>query len=223
MGNKFKTTELTPLYMSTETGIVEADAVSRNTLTDRQVRSALESLIDALRERKLEPMSAPGEASYREGQEADLVTTMIRLSWHDRLRGDPHATSETLIGVLRTILGSLETWTTPSPTSRGYLSYTTSFLRKLGVRVQVQSGSEMAELPEDPFVEVGEAWVLDHDAVARGAFLRQAAEMVRRGEGERVAEVAQILLAQVGPGAVAEELSRVAVAGQRGEMKELPG
>ena len=44
-GNQFKTPELSPLYQSTETGIVQADAITRHTLTDRKVRAALETMV----------------------------------------------------------------------------------------------------------------------------------------------------------------------------------
>jgi hypothetical protein len=222
-GNKFRTPELAPLYMATETGIVESDAITGHTLTDRHVRTALETLIEEIREGKLEPLDPEAELSFRHGEETALITTMIRLSWADRFHADPPVGDETTIGVLRSLLGSIQTWTTPSPTSRGYINYVTGFLRKLGVRVVAQTEGGPVEQPEDPFREVGEAWVLDHDQVARGEFLRQAAEMVRRGEGERVAEVAQMLMAQAKPGLVTEELMRVSVAAQRGEVRALPG
>ncbi len=210
--------------MATETGIIEADAVSKNTLTDRQVRAALEKLIEEIHEGKLGPVDTEASLSFKEGEEIEMITTLIRLSWADRLGMSPRPGDETMIGVLRSLLGSIETFTTPAPASRGYLSYATGFLRKLGVRVQMtRSPSQLSEPPEDPFVEVGEAWVLDHDLVARGEFLRQAAAMMRRGEGQRVAEVAQLLLGQAGEGLTAEELMRVAVAGQRGEVRGLPG
>jgi hypothetical protein len=211
--------------MATETGIIEADAVTRNTLTDRQVRETLENLIEAIREGKLGPVDTEAEITDGPGKEVSLITTMIRLSWADRLGHSPRPGDETMIGVLRTLLGSIETFTTPAATSRGYLSYVTGFLRKLGVRVQMQSGPGKPSEPpvEDPFMAVGEAWVLDHDLVARGEFLRQAAEMVRRGEGERVAEVAQSLMGQVEMGEVSQDLMLISMAGQRGDVKALPG
>jgi hypothetical protein len=119
---------------------------------------------------------------------------------------------------LRTLLGSIETFTTPSPGSRGYLSYVTGFLRRMGVRLDAftEKGELLAE-PEDPFIEVGEAWALDHDQVARGEFLLQAAALVRAGQGERVAEVAQMLLAQTRNEEIEKELMRLAVTAQMGQ------
>jgi hypothetical protein len=221
-GNRFKTPELTPLFAMTETAIVQADTIAVQTLTDRQVRTALETLVEAIRDGKLELIDSQAELSFRQGQEVELITTMMRSSWADGTGASLPAGPETMIGVLRTILGSIETWTTPAPTSRGYISYVTAFLRKMGVRVTTQTGGTASEPPEDPFLEVGEAWVLDRDAIARREFLRQAKEMIGSGQGERVAEVAQMLIAQIGDGPVTQELMFVSVAAQRGEVRGLP-
>jgi hypothetical protein len=205
-GNQFKRAELTPLFQSTETGIIEADAITRQTLTDRQVRAALESLVHALRGDGLGPFDPADKVTWVAGKEPDLIVHMIRINWHRRFLTFPHPGNETLVGILRTLLHSIETFTTPAPASRGYLSYVTGFLRKLGIRAQLQGVEEK----EDPFEAVGEAWVFDNDAHARTEFLRQAEQMIAAGQGERVAEVALMLMGQIEMGPTLKELSHLA-------------
>jgi hypothetical protein len=222
-GSKFKTPELTPVFMHTETGIIQADAIAHHKLTDRQVRSALETLATSVRPAALGPFDPEAEVKYTAGKEEDLIIHLIRINWHDLFEEFPHPGNETLAGVLRTLLGSIETFTTPAPGSRGYISYATGFLGKMGVRAQTVSPEGLVqEEEEDPFLEVGEAWVLDHDPQARLAFLRQAAQLIASGQGERVAEVSQTLLGQIEMGPVAKELMHISMHGQTGTPLQLP-
>jgi hypothetical protein len=169
-------------------------------------------MVHDLRGSGLGPFDPDAKVIWVQGNEPDLIVNMIRLNWHERFLTFAHPGNETLVGVLRTLLNSIETFTTPAPTSRGYLNYVTGFLRKMGIRAELQG----AEKEEDPFESVGEAWVLDHDAQARTEFLRQAEQMIAAGQGERVAEVAQLLMGQIDMGPTLQELSQLSVRAQKG-------
>jgi hypothetical protein len=131
-GNKYRTDELVPLHFSTESGILHAYAMTKRQLTDVQVESALQELILDLRHGHgldEEPSPENREAIRPE----DMVLTNIRSQWEVYARLHPLPGRDTLVGILRSILGSIDTWKTPSKTSRGYLDYLEDFLSELGV------------------------------------------------------------------------------------------
>jgi hypothetical protein len=214
--DQYKTPEWSSVFASTETGIIQADAITRQKMTDAQVRQALETMIQGLREGSLEPGAPEDDPVYRPGEEPALVVQMIQGNWQNLFQTFPFPGNVHLAGILRTLLGSIKTFTTSAPNSRGYLSYVTGFLLKMGISAQVQGPEgESIDLPEDPFVSVGEAWVLDGDALAQKEFLRQADELIAAGQGERVAEVAQLLLGQAGGGPHSLELMQLSVKAQK--------
>src|SRR5205823_17895 len=132
------------------------------TLTDNEVEAALERLILQMRQGPLPPLGA-GDAngSTAEGDES-LITWNIRRHWQER--GEKHGLPkrEDMIGVLRTILGSLETWRLKNLHSQGYLRFLEGFMKDAGVRVmKVRPDDELLFEPEedDPLLEIGEDWI----------------------------------------------------------------
>jgi hypothetical protein len=214
-GNRFKTPELIPIVLRTETGIYEAFLMSDRRATDHTVRAALEKLIHQLRAGPLPPFEGGDTVTSVPGQEEDLIVWNIRRNWDDLFRSFPHPGTETLIGILRTLLGSIETWSTPSPSSRGYLNFLQGFLRKGGIHVSKVSPETMEEEeePEDPFLEVGRAWC-EGDLQARAEFLSQAEALLANGQWQRVSEVAQQLIGEVGNRDPMRELSVLSVRAQ---------
>jgi hypothetical protein len=95
----------------------------------------------------------------------------------------PRPSRDPLVGVLRTILGSVDTWKSVSPTSRGHLSFLEGFVGKLGVSVQ-ECGPDLRPLPEsevgddddrsEELLSLGERWCRFGDQDARGDFLELA-------------------------------------------------
>lgn len=138
-GNKYRTEALTMPLMQTEMGILQADAVSGRQLTDRDVQQRLIALIEMLRHAPLEPLDAERELHVNAGQEADLVIDLIRSNWQRYFADHPNPGRDNLIGILRTILGSIETHR--SSNRRGYLDYLIGFMRGLGIQVRVASSS----------------------------------------------------------------------------------
>jgi hypothetical protein len=220
-GKKYKTPELVPVIMRTETGILEAHVATGRRLTDRNVQAALERMVVQMRGGGLPPLDDSNTVEYEVGREEDLVIWFIRLGWHDLFENAPHPGKDNLIGILRTLLDSINTWSTPSPESRGYLNYVEGFLRKLGVRVQRGlPGGEPEPEPTDPLLELGRAWCAAGDPEAKARFLTQAEELTAAGQGQHVAEVAQRLIGEIkGPTDTFKELSHLSIRAQRAPQR----
>jgi hypothetical protein len=135
-GNKYKTDELIPWVYRTEVGIYESFVMTHRRLTDHEVRAALEELVLQIRA-GLPPIPHDAAEADRviEGTQ-NLVIWNIRQNWHLRARSLPSPGRDALVGVLRTILGSIEVWGSPSPSSRGYLDFIEGFLTEAGVSVE---------------------------------------------------------------------------------------
>jgi hypothetical protein len=221
-GNKFKTPALIPVIMRTETAIYEVYVMTDREITDHTVRAALEKLVVQMRAGPLPDFTGGDEVTRRAGQEEDLIIWNIRRNWHDLFQSSPNPGTETLIGVLRTILDSVDTWSTPAPTSRGYLNYIEGFMAKVGVRVREASPETWEELPEpaDPFLELGRAWC-DGDLEACAEFLAQADALLASGQGQRVVDVTQRLMGGLGGRAPSPELATLSLRAQQGGLPRL--
>jgi hypothetical protein len=214
-GNRYKRDELIPVFFHTETAIYEVFVMTDREITDHTVRSALEKLVLQLRAGPL-PDRETDEVSYARGQEGDLLIQSIRRRWDELFQDEPHPGTENLIGVLRTMLGSVNIWSTPSPSSRGYLHYIEGFLSKAGVKVRKVSARTMQEElePEDPFLELGHAWC-EGNRGARAEFLAQAEALIASGQWQRVVNVAQRLIGEVGDRDPMSELSALSITAQQ--------
>jgi hypothetical protein len=216
-GNTYKSPEYVPVVHATETGIYQAYVMSERQLTDRAVRLALEKMVTQMRAGQLPPFEDTGEVKHVPGEEVDLVIWAIRHNWHHQFEHEPHPGTDVLIGVLRTLLSSVDTWGTPSPTSRGYLNFVEGFLRKTGVTVEKLDPHTMEpeEEEEDDLLDLGRDWCETGDAQDRADFLRTAEEMIAAGQGNHVAEVAQRLIGEGLNSPCTHELSVLAVRAQQ--------
>jgi len=122
--------------MRAEVGIYETYVMTERQLTDRQVEAGLKSLIQDLRSGPLQPAEQRDVVDVEPGAETDLLNWSIRRNWDDLFTTQPRHSNADLVGILRTILDSIETWSTPGANSRGYLSYLEGFLTKAGVKVE---------------------------------------------------------------------------------------
>jgi hypothetical protein len=212
-GKKYKTDALVPVFLATETGVYESFIVTDRNLTDRMVRGAFEKLVLQLRQGPLPPPDT-GTIHVTAGQEEDLVIENIRRNW-ENLTSRP--STDNLIGVLRTLLHSLQIWTSRGSGSRGYLHYLEGFLKKGGVSVNVVSDEgEMLDEPDEPeLLTIGRAWCEDDDRDARDAFYKMAQDMIRDGEGETVVNVCQELAGGLDRGITQNELLAMSLTAQR--------
>lgn len=126
-GRKFQRDELTPVYLALEQAIHQADRQAGGTFRDDQAARAIETLIGHIRahgfplpEGLPEP---PGEA------ERQLYAAMLH-GWTEHFAQGPQPGPETLVGILRTTLGSIETRGEMAFSPRGYLDFLRSFLSR---------------------------------------------------------------------------------------------
>ena len=145
-GNKYKTDELAPVIFQTEVGIYQTFVMTDRKITDHTVRSALEKLILQVRLGSLPPLEDTTNVDYVEGGEQDLLIWSIRCNWQHFFQTEPHPGRDKLIGVLRTILGSIEVWGSISPVSRGYLHFVEEFVSDLGVSIEVASPEDFQRI-----------------------------------------------------------------------------
>jgi hypothetical protein len=215
-GGKYKTAQYVGILHRTEVGIHETNVITRRTLTDDQVEHAIETLILQMREGPLPPM--PEEIS---GTEEELIILNIRRNWMGHAETHPLPGREDLIGVLRTILSSLETWRAKSMESRGYLHFLEGFMKQTGVSVQLMGPDDevIDDDEDDELLEIGRDWVETGDEEAEAEFAEEVEAALAAGETERVLEICQQLIGETGDRDVIAQLQTFALRGHRA----LPG
>lgn len=180
-----------PLY-ETELGIYESYVVSGRKLTDAEVERDLKLLISRLRVMPVAELLYPTAAGVNEGP-TNWAGVGIAYRWRDLFDRDVLPARDDLVGLLQTILGSLDVWRSRQADSRGYLNHLEGFMNKLGVRAQlVDPDGE----PVDELYEIGELW-LAGSPEARRRFTELAHEIISAGDPERVVNACQRLLGRL--------------------------
>jgi hypothetical protein len=228
-GNRYKTDELIPVVHATETGIFLAYLRSGQQIVDAHVRQALERMVILMRGQDLPEFDRTAPRTYQPGEETELIMQCIRARWHSLFERHPHPGTETLIGILRTLLGSIETWSVPSPTSRGYLNFLEGFLKRAGVAIGEEDQElfkefveqEKKEELEDPLLDLGQEWLAGNPDV-RASFFQEAQRQIDAGQGQHVAEVTERLIGLAAGGPHFKELSRLAITAQNSIRPQLP-
>jgi len=135
-GKKYKTEALVEPMLQVEIGIRQADVVTDCQLTDRIVISALERLILHGRRKGIPRQEEMQEQGLTTDTVEDLILGMILGNWQQFFETKSRPSRDQLVGVLRTIRGSIDARTSVSPKSRGYLEFIVGFLRKTGCTVE---------------------------------------------------------------------------------------
>src|SRR4051812_1615939 len=146
-GSKYKTDEYAPLFYHTEVGIYESYVMCDRELTDDEVEAAIERLVIQMRQGPLPPLPEAGTLTPTEGGEDELVIANIRRNWQIMAEKETLPGRDDLIGMLRTILHSIQVWRSQGLHSQSYLRYTEGFMKKLGVSVR-RVTPELDPLPE---------------------------------------------------------------------------
>jgi hypothetical protein len=199
MGDKFKSDELIPTWMHAEIGIYESYVMTDRRLLDQTVATAVEKLIRQMRTGSLPIDSDPAEIHYEIGQEEDLVIGNIVRNWAIHFQSEWRPPRDQRIGVLRTILGSIEKMRAPGPRSQSYMHHITGFLTKqLGVKVESFS-SDMERLPEakeDELIEIGRRWISGNETTERNEFREMVDDLLSDGRADRVLDSCHRLLGE---------------------------
>ena len=135
-GSKYKRDELVPAMFQAELGIHETDVITGREITDHDVQSALREMILQIRRGRLLDFEDVAGQTQFEGDTEELMIWNIRRQWGDLFHTFPNPGRDNLVGVLRTILGSIDVWGSIHPESRGYLDYIEEFVQKAGATVE---------------------------------------------------------------------------------------
>lgn len=199
-GERYKTDELIPTWMHTEIGIYQTYVMSDRKLLDQTVVDALEKLIGMMRTGPLPPLPETTEIRYEVGREEDLVIDNVRRSWANHFATEWRPPRDDLIGVLRTILGSIQKVKAPGPRSQSYMYHIAGFLTKqLGVSVQAFS-ADHKPLPEPKageLVRLGRQWCDDGSAEARTGFLELVTHLLKTRQARRVIDDCHLVLGEM--------------------------
>lgn len=189
LGKKYQTDELVPTWMNTEIGIYETYVITDRQLLDETVVAAIERLIRQIRAGTLPPRGDTFEVHYEAGREEELVIESIRRSWDQHFAEEWQPPRDKLIGVLRTILGSIAKVRAPGPRSQSYMRHIEGFLtKKLGVSVKQysQDMEPVPEPPEDKLLTLGRRWILEESEQAAVEFQELVNHLLKQGAADRV-------------------------------------
>lgn len=119
----------TPVF-HTELGIYQTIQVSEKQLTNRDVKAAITELIRELNtgESPLPANDVP-TASFNPGDPVPFLMARIRDNWKALFDAWGQVDREDLIGILRTLLNSIEAHAAHSDPERGYVAFLDGFLR----------------------------------------------------------------------------------------------
>jgi hypothetical protein len=200
MGEKYKKDKLIPTWMNTEISIYETYVITERKIFDQTVVSALETLIRTMRRGTLPPLPEKDEIHYELGKEEDLLIENIRRGWANHFATEWRPPTDDLIGVLRTILGSIKKVRAPGPRSQSYMRHIAGFLtKKIGVSVKAFSADRtpLPEPEEDELVRLGHHWNTDDNQDARAEFFELATHLMRNGQASRVIDACHLLAGEV--------------------------
>jgi len=151
-GNKYRSNELVPICLEAETAILECFVISGRSLTDHDVWETLTQMVLDIRHGRIKPFLDPFAPPQPSDNIEDFMVHDIRSRWGTLCTIGLAPSRDTFAGVLRTILGSIETHSSPGANSQGYLTFIEEFLGKCGREVQLIEDEE-ALTPVVPMLE----------------------------------------------------------------------
>lgn len=136
-GGKFKTDELVPLWYAFETAIYQAFVMTEQRLLDSTVYTAVEEFIDEVEnDTLLITADGPGEIEF---DDVEIVVGYLRANLRQYEDDNGPVVKRKVVGVLRSILGTIELKRTRVPQSQAYVRYVINFLKtRLGIKVTKQ-------------------------------------------------------------------------------------
>ncbi|MEK6234007.1 MAG: hypothetical protein N2C14_04790, partial [Planctomycetales bacterium] len=137
---------------------------------------------------------------YEEDQEEEFLIQNLRTRWERHYETEWRPSKEQRIGVLRSILGSIETMRAPGPRSQAWLRHIEGFLtKKLGVSVQAYS-EDMEPLPEpdeeEELLRLGRQWASGERETAKAEFQELMQKLTKDRQVERILHVCHHLLGE---------------------------
>ena len=130
-GTKYQADRWVPHVQHTELAIYETIRLSERRLTNDQVEKALIHLIAQLRA-GMHPLLPEGEPEvvFASGQEVEFLVRNIRRRWGILFEQWGPTPTDDLIGILRTLLNSIEAHAWHRGAESGYLAFLESFVQR---------------------------------------------------------------------------------------------
>jgi hypothetical protein len=147
-GQKYQTPEWDKHVLLTEIAIYETIKIYKHSLTNGHVKAALVSLIVLIREGNpaILPENARGVIPVP-GSEVDFLIWNIRLHWQILVERVGPVRTEDFVGILRTLLHSLQAHARNTGEHRGYVHFIEGFL---GGRTIISRASGNASIIPNP-------------------------------------------------------------------------
>jgi hypothetical protein len=148
-GAKYRQPQWDSLVLATELAVYEVIRMTDRRLTNDEAQKAFEDLVLQLR-RGLSPTLKPDEPrpTLQPGQASAFLIWNIRRHWTEYFATESSVATSDLIGVLRTLLYSIEAHEWKTGRQRGYVAFIENFLEERGLDRQ-------AQLPLPPAGEAG--------------------------------------------------------------------
>jgi hypothetical protein len=136
-GRTYQSSAWTPHVYATESAIYEGIVQSQRRLTNEQVGKALVQLVLGLR-KGLSPIPTEGEPEvpFAEGNEVAFLVWNIRRHWGLLFQERGPVATDDLIGILRTLLNSIEAHAWNTGPRLGYVDFLWKFMHGEPPRLQ---------------------------------------------------------------------------------------
>lgn len=121
-----------------------ADVLLEQQLTGQQVAAGLRRVVQGIRGGTFQKSGqSPDSLDHTAIDATDIVLQCIPVGLREHLQGGEHPVWPTIAGVARSILGSVESHSTASPVSRGYLDFIEGLLQQFRANFQRVSRHEL--------------------------------------------------------------------------------
>jgi hypothetical protein len=128
-GARYRADRWIPHVYATESAVYETILLAAGKLTNAHVRQAFEQLVRRLRSNQPGPLPEDEtEAVYSSGNEVEFLIWNIREHWRKLVRDHGPVDKEDFIGILRTLLYSIQAHAWDRGPQQGYISFLKDFL-----------------------------------------------------------------------------------------------
>ncbi|MFL5338634.1 MAG: hypothetical protein ACJ8F7_00570 [Gemmataceae bacterium] len=129
-GRKYQSDVWTPYVYEVEVGIYDTIELSRRTLTNATLKAVLIDLVKRLRQGLPAALAdSEPDLAYSKETEHEYLVWVIRRQWRSALEKYGAASPDDLIGILRTLLNSIEAHRWNTGEARGYVDFLVKFMK----------------------------------------------------------------------------------------------
>lgn len=131
-GSRYRAERWVPHVYATERAVYETILLTADKLSNQQVRAAFEQLVRHLRSNLPGPLpDGETETVYASGSEVEFLIWNIRNHWRQLVEEQGNVDKEDLIGILRTLLFSIQAHALDRGPRQGYVSFLREFMERI--------------------------------------------------------------------------------------------